>query len=150
MDNINLIRKIAWSFHDTTGIEWDDLFQEAAIAYLEGLKTYDTKQGAISTYMWKVIVSRLINFIKREETFKKGRIPLDALTPISCQDSDFLFSLTKDAEEIADIVLTTAKRFGELPYNGVKERIYHLMRAREWSIPRITQAIDDLEFACRN
>lgn len=150
MDNINLIRKIAWSFHETTGIEWEDLFQEAALAYLEGLRTYDSNQGAISTYMWKTIGSRLVNFVKKESAFKKSHLPMDALPHIPCEDSDFLFSLTNDATEIANIVLMTAKRFGELPYSNVKERIYHLMRAREWQVTRITQAIHNLEFACRN
>ena len=40
MEDINLIRKIAWSFHHTTGHDWDDLFQEGALAYLECLAKY--------------------------------------------------------------------------------------------------------------
>lgn len=148
--NINLIRKIAWSFYHTTGIDWDDLFQEAAIAYLEGLKTYDSDQGAISTYMWKTITSRLINYIKEEQRFSKGFQLIEEYPPIVHHDDNFLQGLTKDAEEIANIVLNSSKRFGELKYSDVRDRVYHLMRVREWTFPRITQALKELELACSN
>ena len=51
MKHLNLIRKIAWSFHKTTGLDWDELFQEATLSYLKALKTYDKKRGAITTYV---------------------------------------------------------------------------------------------------
>ncbi len=65
MENIDLLRKITWSFHKTTGLEWDDLFQEAALAYLEHLEKYDPNKGKITTYMWPIISSHLKNFVKR-------------------------------------------------------------------------------------
>lgn len=73
MENINLIRKVAWSFHETTGLDWDDLFQEAALAYLEAMKTYDSRKGKVSTYAWNCIVSRLRNYLREE---KKWQEPL--------------------------------------------------------------------------
>lgn len=68
MENIGLIREIAWSFHKTTGIDWGDLFQEAALAYLEAYPKYDSTKGKVTTYMWHVMNSRLVDFIRKERT----------------------------------------------------------------------------------
>ena len=35
---INLLRKIAWSFHKTTGLEWDNLFSETIQAYYKAME----------------------------------------------------------------------------------------------------------------
>ena len=69
MKDINLIRKIAWSFHKSTGLDWDDLFQEAAIAYLEAMKTYNKRKGKITTHVWCCITSRLKNYLKKEREY---------------------------------------------------------------------------------
>jgi len=65
-ENVNLIRKIAWSFHTSSGLDWDDLFQEAVIAYLYAMKTYTPDQGKISTYVWNFISNTLKSYLERE------------------------------------------------------------------------------------
>jgi len=71
MENINLIRKIAWTVHCATGEELDDLLQEGMLAYYQGLKTYDPNKGKLSTYMWHVVMSRLKNYakVKRKQKY---------------------------------------------------------------------------------
>jgi len=64
--NINLIRKIAWSFHKSTHLEFDDLFQEAAIAYHVALKSYDPAKGKITTFATHCILSHLKNYTRKE------------------------------------------------------------------------------------
>ena len=68
--HVNLIRKIAWSFHRSTGLEWDDLFQEAAVAYYESLESYDESRGKITTHAWNCISNRLKNYLKEQEEYK--------------------------------------------------------------------------------
>jgi DNA-directed RNA polymerase specialized sigma24 family protein len=67
IENINLIRKLVWSFHRTTGLDWDDLFQEAALAYYEGEHNYDPMRGEKTTFMWCLIVSRLTDYTRDEK-----------------------------------------------------------------------------------
>jgi hypothetical protein len=85
-NHLNLIRKIAWSFYNTTGIDWQELFSEASLAYCEALKNYDPKKGRISTYLWNCIKSHLLNFIKEE---RKYQTPLDPLNGFEFSDSTF-------------------------------------------------------------
>ena len=80
MEHINLIRKIAWSFHNSTGIDWDDLFQEAAYHYLRALKSYDpSKKVSLSTYVWNFVKNELILYIRKE---KKNSEPLESIDSI--------------------------------------------------------------------
>ena len=64
MDELNLIRKIAWSYTRGTSLEFDDLFSEAYLAYLENTGRYDPKRGSRSTFIWNVVTSRLNNILK--------------------------------------------------------------------------------------
>lgn len=62
-DNLDLIRKIAWSYHKTNrGFSFDDLFNEACVAYLEAEQSYTPGKGTKkSTYAWVVIQNHLNN-----------------------------------------------------------------------------------------
>ena len=44
LKNINLVRKIAHSFNNTTGIDFDELFSEALVSYYEALADYKRKK----------------------------------------------------------------------------------------------------------
>jgi len=105
MENINLIRKIAWDFHKSTGLDWNDLFQEAVLAYLESIENYDEKRGAISTYVWHYVESRLKNYLKQE---KNWVFPLDdieiALKEPTYQDP-FWQKIPENIEEQVNIIL---------------------------------------------
>ena len=72
-EHINLIRKIAWSFHRTTGIEWKELFSQACLAYLEAMRSYDSCKGAKTTWAFHGIQNNMINFCKRERRDKNPK-----------------------------------------------------------------------------
>ena len=148
MENINLLRKLAWSFHKTTGLDWDDLFQEAALAYFEGLQTYDPDRGAISTHIWLIVTSRLRDYLRQEQKYEAGICPLEGLDMAYIEDTSFFQSLTKDAEEIANLVLASSNKFIGFPYERAMERIYHIMERRGWSLERTQRGIEDLQLAC--
>jgi DNA-directed RNA polymerase specialized sigma subunit len=76
-EHLNLIRKIAWSFYSSTGIEWQELFSEASLQYCEALKSYDPEKGRITTHLWNCIKSGLINFVKKENKYRSYFLPLN-------------------------------------------------------------------------
>lgn len=69
MKHINLLRKIAWSFHQTSKLDFDDLFQEAYLAYDKALKNYDPDKGKLTTFIWYCIHSHLKNYLKEENKY---------------------------------------------------------------------------------
>ncbi len=149
MENINLIRKIAWSFHKTTGYEWDDLFQEAALAYLNAMKTYNPKRGKITTYVWGCITSHLKSYLRRQN---KQSSVLDSIEDVNIdtpvfQDNMFE-SFSPDAQQIAKVVLRTPKKFSPQPACLARGRIMRvMMKRRGWSAIRIWNGMKDLKLA---
>jgi RNA polymerase sigma factor (sigma-70 family) len=151
MENINLIRKITWSFHHSTGHEWNDLFQEATLAYLEALETFDPDRGKMSTHAWRCITNHLNNYLRLEK-HQAGHI--DSLEdtetinlPIAVRSS-FLDSLTSEAQVVANVVLRTSRKFCVLTTEEAEERIERVMLHQGWSIEKIHQGIADLKYAC--
>ena len=150
MDNLGLIRKIAWSFHKSTGLDWDDLFQEAALAYLECLQRYDPTRGKITTYMWQVITCRLLNYIKNEAKYSQ---PLSSMedrirevdTPV--EFSSLLDHLSLEAREITRIILKEQERYIQNTPEEARKEIAKTLRRQGWSWKRIWCGIQDLKLA---
>lgn len=71
MKNINLIRYIAWSFHKTTGLPFDELFSEACLAYCEALNSFNPEKGKLNNYATSVMVNHLTIFVKIEKRYFK-------------------------------------------------------------------------------
>lgn len=67
-ERLGMIRKIVWSYVRTNpGLEFDDLFSEACVAYLEATASYDIKYNTKkTTFTYHVITNRLNTVIKRE------------------------------------------------------------------------------------
>ncbi len=75
MENINLIRKIAWSFYKSTGIDYKELFAEASLWYCEAERTYDPNKGvALSYWAWRVMQKKLSDFAGVEKVRRMSGI----------------------------------------------------------------------------
>ena len=149
MENINLIRKIAWSVHNSTGEEWDDLFQEAALAYCEALKTYDPKKGKITTYMWHCISSHLKNYLKLQNK-QTGHIYSEEEIAVHPSVSTILNfeTLSRDAQQVAEMVLNDPGRFLSETPKGAREKIAKtIFKENHWSWNKVRVAIQDLRLA---
>lgn len=155
MENINLIRKIAWSFHKTSQLDYDDLFQEAYLAYVYGMKTYDPTKGCyLSTHLWNHISNQLKTYIRKEKERTTILLPLEAARYHSKCDSTFFDGLTFDAQTISKIVLATGKILKMLPEYSqgkcptkIRVRIEHILLRQGWSYQRINYAFRELRTA---
>ena len=147
--NIALIRKIAWSFHNSIGEDWDDLFQEAALAYCEALKTYNPKKGKITTYMWWCITSHLKNYIKLEEK-RNGHICSQEempATPTPASSFDYE-SLSEDAQQVAKAVIRDSRKYlSDTPQGARRKIAQNIFQENSWSWNRVRTAIQDLRLA---
>jgi|WetSurSiteA1Bulk_404760.scaffolds.fasta_scaffold32458_3 RNA polymerase sigma factor (sigma-70 family) len=154
IEHINLLRKIAWSFHRSTGIDFDDLFQEAYLAYNYAMKTYDPKRGKITTYLWWCIGSELKRYVKREREAWGVVVSFDdepatyALPDHQEPASVFLDSLTEEARELAAIILSAPKIFIEIPPPDAKQRLANVLVRKGWRWRDIWIGMKDMESAC--
>jgi RNA polymerase sigma factor (sigma-70 family) len=163
MENINLIKKIADSFSVTTKEEFDDLFQEGALAYLEALKTYDPTKGQLTTYMWYCIHNRLTNYLKEQEKERECIIPLEYFEVISDPDSQekeyrnileelyeeqpsyYFENMSKEAQKLADVVLKDSTDFLFLNKKELKEKVRTQMTEQGWSLMTIFKSFRELQ-----
>ena len=154
-ENVGLIRKIAWSFHQTTGVDFEDLFSEASYLYCKALKEYDPSRGSITSYYAYYIHHRLINYLKQQEGFKckKYNDELGFIDDIEIEDHPtheavpFWESLSKEAQQIADIIFTAPKPFMELDREEAEERVTNILTRKGWSTQKIKTGLNDLKLA---
>lgn len=138
MENLNLIRNVAWKFHHKTSIEFDELFGEAALAYSEALTKFDPDKGIkLTTFAYRCMHNHLINVCKRETRKARRKVYITDLTErseeatvsqIELQTSAFLKKAkhietpsdsledifaewASDAVQVADMVLSNPEQF---------------------------------------
>jgi len=145
--DVKLLQKFAWSFQERTGLDWDELFQEAALAYYEALHKYDPKRGSLSTFMYHVIASRLKLYIEKEKGLKLLYEETEVDWLPSSMEIPYWINLTEDAHKIAQIVLTTSKRFVVLNLEQVEARLITILSNKGWSQERIEKGIESLKLA---
>ena len=146
--NIDLIRKIAWSFHNSTGEDWDDLFQEASLAYCEALENYNPDKGKITTYMWWCISSHLVNYLRKDYhqashlSYIEDIMEFDS--PI--ESTPFMEALGEDAAEIVNMVLDYSTMFDGLSPQLAQSNITRILfQRKDWMLSRIKSAMRELK-----
>lgn len=153
MENINLIRKIAWSFYHTTGLDWEDLFQEAAIAYLEAKDNYNPGDGKITTYLWHCMTKRLNNYLKEQESYKcaqhNGGSGIASLEDITTdpyiETTPFWEELSVTAQMIAEVVIASPKPYLEHETRPLSiNRIRRVMRNYGWDWNKTREGLNEL------
>lgn len=139
----NLIRKIAISFSLTTGIDMDDLFQEANLACLEAIKEYNPNKGRVSTYVWHCVHNHLKNYVKEE--IKQKHISLDSIrVNKSYEFSPFFNSLSQEAIEIARLVLKKPKNFICMTKETAQLKITTDLLQKGWKWEKICTGLKNL------
>ncbi len=155
---LNLIRSIAWSFHRSTKVEWDELFGEACLAYIEALQSFDPeKSNGSQETSWAFICMRdkLISFCSKDNRHKKP-IRLDwlydyksaehpnyeffELSFVSFPRSIYFKTFSKDTRTIINIVRRNPHRYALPPKKALGKMSRHL-RGWGWSYPRVWKAM---------
>jgi RNA polymerase sigma factor (sigma-70 family) len=164
MENIGLIKKIAWSFSTSTGLEFDDLFQEAALAYCEARESFNSNNTKTSTYMWWKISNHLKDYLKTQEEFKCKRQQVKthqealkmkrqyfSIEEINV-DSPFYYNplferLSKDAQRIADVIIENPQLFDSISPDETIMRVAEMLEEKGIKMSQIWIGIKDLRLA---
>jgi RNA polymerase sigma factor (sigma-70 family) len=94
MKDINLIRKLAWSFYYTTGIDWNELFSEVSLAYCEALQNFNPKKNnKFITFAYVSIRNHMITYLSRRSK-QIETIPIEDL-----EYADHIFTPFNDLDE---------------------------------------------------
>lgn len=157
MENINLIRSIAWTFYKGSwGIEWDDLFSEACLAYLQAVQIYNPNNGKKSSLAYICIKNALGNFCKKHNTFrpKKHIDWYDGIVETPEYDfertfrsfprSDEFKAFSQDTKAIINMVVRDPLDYA-MPPKKVIIKIRKTLKEQEWYPYRIEKAMKKLK-----
>ena len=158
-DYEKLIKKISWSWHKTTGIEFETLESEANVAFAECQNNYNPKRSKFSTLLWHAIESRFKNLLKRNHLNRYDGIEVEleemALSTSSnqsnqernCIFANLINNLSKEAKEITSIVLEAPADLIEmLPKPRLsKHQLTKYLRLKGWKIPAILKGYAEIK-----
>lgn len=146
---LNIVRKVVWSYARSTGLDFDELCSEAYLAYLEAAPFYDPTKGKKSTFIWNVVRNHINSLLKAKkeipvdkeamETLLEGREELDPERIIIAEEcwEELFNSLSPEAKMICLLVNN-----GEVYLNTDKPReargiIARELKARGWNENKI-------------
>jgi len=144
LENEGMLWKLARAFHHSTGVNVDDLFQEAAVAYLKALRTHDPAKGKLSTYAWWLITNHLKNYIKeeREHSYPTCEYKEEEFCNVS---SNYFENLPEDACEVAKVVLRSPTLYVTRTSEDVLSRLKNVMEQHGWPRSKTVNAVNVLK-----
>jgi len=146
---LNIVRKVVWSYARSTGLDFDELYSEAYLAYLEAAPSYDPAKGKKSTFIWNVVRNHINSLLKAKkeihvdkeamETLLEGHEELDPERIIIAEEcwEELFNSLSPEAKMICLLMNN-----GEVYVNTDKPReargiIARELKARGWGENKI-------------
>ena len=148
--HINMIRKQAYSFHQTTGISYSELYAEASVLYYESMKKWDKKKSSLFTWSYLRIRNGLIDFCRNEQKYLYVDIPenfeLGYLDRNFDKKENHLLTLfSGKCKEIVDILLTDEAIDIQLPPKKVRGQIVEELKRRGWKQADIWKNISEVK-----
>lgn len=144
--NYDLMRSLAWKYHRWTGVEFQELFQEACLAYLESMKSYNPELSILErTYAWNCARNALGNFCAKEVLRSNRKISIDTCNTLSnsmLSIENLLEYFSGDGKIIVNCILNEKYR-GTLSPTKIKILIRKRLIRRGWSYERVKQAMEE-------
>ena len=146
MENLNFLRKIAWSFHRSTNQEWDDLFQDIALIYLEALKDYDPEKGEVIPFVKSRIVNQMRNKWRKAIYSHIPTVPLCYANGVVLEEPDLLESLSHKETLVVRQILTNFDKYSMLTSRRAKEELGRVLVEEEnWNWCQVWDVVKELK-----
>jgi DNA-directed RNA polymerase specialized sigma24 family protein len=147
----NLLYKIAWSYHKTTGVAFSELLSECYLGFAHACQTYAPEKGKFSTWVWHNATHTLNAMWGKKRKERANEVPMDA-TNLNrkasnnpehiCIARDTIFSeLNKEAQTIAYLLFTIPDE--QKPSN--RTELKNQLRNEGMSWPQIWRGMKELK-----
>ncbi len=145
MQDLNLIRKIAWSYARTTGLEFEELFSVAAIGYTEALNSFDPSKSCFSTWAWINMSHQLNDFLLKQPTDDL----IDKKEP-SSPEQEFSFkesiqSLSQEAQQVCKMIFESPAEYISHAPKLSRGKIKDELREKGWSWSQIWRSFKEIK-----
>jgi hypothetical protein len=149
-----LIMKTSWSFHNKTGIPFEELVSVCNLSFVSSIDSHDPTKSTFITYFHTVMKNDLITFVSKEFTAKESA-DLDELEgfytkPFDmeqyCIFMDTINNLNKEAYEVCMLILSSPSEFlcpGKPKLS--RGRVYRYLRSIGWKWATIWSSFSDIK-----
>jgi len=146
---LNIVRKVVWSYTRTTGLDFDELCSEAYLAYLEAAPSYDLARGKKSTFIWNVVRNHINNLLKAKKEIPADKEAIDMLIEernelnpeqiVLAEESwrELFESLSPDAKMIFSLLNSSEVYINTDKPREARGIIARELKARGWSENKI-------------
>lgn len=147
----NLIEKMAGAFHNTTGIEREELQGVATVGYYKALESYLPEKGSLNTWAISRMRQHLMSFCYKER--RGSEVPETELTEKECEPDpslrilflNQLKSMTKEAQEVCQMIFTSPGEYLELAPTFRRGRIAKQLKEKGWSRSKAWETIREIK-----
>jgi hypothetical protein len=140
-----LIWKICWGYSKRTKIEINELYQEAYLAYLGALKTYNPEKGALSTHVYYAILSKLSHYYQKEVVFKRSKKEIIKSKP-NFNSYSLFEKVTKDVFEAINILFSyDHTKLSTINKNSAKTKIKGILIENGWEEKQIKTTLKNFQ-----
>jgi len=146
---LDLIRKIAHSFHRTTGLEFDELYGEGCLMFTRAVQTHNPDRGRFTTHLTYVVKNHLCNYVQNEYQYfhmVKDSMPVEdcktTTKPTQLRLAGFqeqLNRLSKEGRGVCELIFKAPGKY------SARRVIYHALRERGWTHLKIRKGIQDIK-----
>ena len=125
----NFLRKLAWSYNKTSGVNYEELFSEATVGYVIAMNTYNEEKGVpLINWIALCVKSKLNNCLYYQKKVPYTFFDEDAEDVIAAPDvvtakeewEDKLSKMSLEAKAVCEIILQNQTEYGSM--NGRKAR----------------------------
>ena len=146
LNHLKMIKKIAYSFHVSTGIEFEDLYQQACLIWLDTISTWNPAKSKVTTYMWNVLVNSLTSYIQKIDKYRKPLNEYDSAKMDEAVYQSYYFEkLSMEALAIVDLVTFNPSDFLFISKPQAINKIENKMSKSGWNASQIRYGIKQLE-----
>lgn len=144
-----MLYKLAWSYHNTTGLDIEDLKSEANIAFITACNTHNPEKAKLSTWIWKNVQYHLNAYIKKyivEFEPLYDEIP-DTDNRIEARENfnACIENMSQEAQQIVRIVLDSPGEFFELSSRYARGILFRKLREMGWSWSSIWDSFREIK-----
>ena len=143
-----MIRSLAQSFTSTTGINFDELYSEANLAYCEAVFSYDPNKGAkLTTHVFNIVKNALINFCKQELKHKVSDVEFD-ITFETKPWQDMEAAFTGLSKKVIDIVFENDNFQGSS--RAMRQQVVCYLRNEGWTWEKVWDGMRETKLVVAN
>jgi len=145
-EHLNLLRKLAWNFHQSTNIPFDDFYSEALLAYCEVLdsKKFDPTRGIkFTTWLWSIVCNKLIDYLHQEQ--KHLYVDYDVDLSFDVEYEYFAENnLNTEQREMIHEILDHFDVFDALKPKFARGEVVRRLREKNWKEPVLWDTLRSL------